>query len=360
MHGVRIGRLAGIPIHLHWSTLVIVGLVTAGLASAALPTVAPDAGTGLLVVAGLVGAVGLLASIVAHELAHALMARRLGIPVTHIDLWVLGGIAHLSREARTAGQEAAVAVVGPLTSIVIGLLAGAGALVLDGLPGAVLGYLGFINLLLAGFNLLPGAPLDGGRLLRAGLWARSGDPQRAGVQAATAGRWLGAGVAAFGFVELINGRPGLTLIVIGWFMMQSALAEGLVHRVQLGLRGRSAGSLAEAPVVLPEWSTVAWAVEQPGIGRGGGIVAVRDGDGALVGYVTSPQLRAIPAPERAEVVLRELAVPLGTLPVVGADERADGLLDRLRQVSSAVAVRDGGRLVGFVTPAAVQRLLTTR
>ena len=356
MNSVRVGRVAGIPIHLHWSTVLIVGFVTAALAWGTLADVSPGTNNGILVLAGVLGAVGLLGSIVAHELAHALVARRFHIPVARIDLWALGGVAHLTRQARRPGQEAAIAVAGPLTSLAVGGVAAVGALALDGVSGATLAYLAGLNILLGLFNLLPGAPLDGGRVLRAALWARSGDAQLAGIRAATAGRWIGGGLAGLGVVQLVNGGPGFTLLLIGWFIAQSAAAERMVHRLELQLRGRSAGSVAQPSAELPEWSTAAWAVEQPGV-SGGGLVTVRNADGEVYGYVTAAQLRVIPADERTTVTLAELAVPIGTLPVVAAQDPADGLLERLRSIGHAVAVRDGLALVGFVTAATVQRLL---
>lgn len=359
MNGVRIGRIAGIPLHLHWSTLLIVALVTTSLAGAALPAVVPDASSTTLVVAGLIGALGLLVSIVAHELCHALVARRFAIPVARIDLWALGGVAHLTRDASTPGQEAAIAVSGPLASLAIGGVAAVGAFALDGIVGATLGYLAGINLLLGVFNLLPGAPLDGGRVLRAALWARRGDAARAGVQAATAGRWLGGGLAALGLVQVLTGGPGFTLVLVGWFIAQSAAAERLVHQLRMSLRDRSAGSVAQPSAELPEWSTAAWAAEQPGV-QPDGLVVVRNAEGELDGYVTAAQLRAIPAAERMHVLLRELVVPLGTLPAMAASERADGLVERMRSLGSTVVVRDGRSLVGFVTPANVQSLLPRR
>lgn len=359
MNGARIGRIAGIPLHLHWSTLLIVALVTVSLASAALPAVVPAASTASLVIAGLVGALGLLASIVIHELSHALVARRYGIPVTRIDLWVLGGVAHLARDAQTPRQEATIAVAGPLSSLMLGGVAAVGAFVLDGIAGATLGYLAGINVLLGLFNLLPGAPLDGGRVLRAALWARRGDAQRAGMQAATAGRWVGGALAALGIVQVLNGRSGFTLVLIGWFIAQSAAGERLVHQLQMQLRDRSAGSVATPSAVLPEWSTAAWAAQQPGVNPDG-LVVVRNGEGELFGYVTAAQLRSIPADERGEVTLAELAVPLGTLPVAAARDRADGLLEQLRSLAHTVIVRDGRSVVGFVTPASVQALLPRR
>jgi len=257
VNSVRVGRVAGIPIYLHWSTLLIVGFVTAALATGTLTGVSPDTNGAILAVAGLFGAVGLLVSIVAHELAHSVVARRFHIPVARIDLWALGGVAHLTREARSPGQEAAIALAGPLTSLAVGGVVAAGALALDGVSGATLAYLAGLNIVLGLFNLLPGAPLDGGRVLRAALWARRGDAQLAGIRAATAGRWIGGALAGLGVVQLFNGGAGFTLLLIGWFIAQSAAAERMVHRLELQLRGRSAGSVAQPSAELPAWSTAA-------------------------------------------------------------------------------------------------------
>jgi Zn-dependent protease len=169
-----LGRIAGIRIGVNISVLVIVLIIAGGLALGRFPLVLPGRSTLSYVLAGVVAAVAFLASLLAHELAHALVARRNGIEVEGITLWLLGGVARLKGGARGPGAEFRVAGVGPLTSLVLGVVFGGCAMLATaagagGLPVAVLAYLAGINVLLAVFNLVPAAPLDGGRLLRAAV-----------------------------------------------------------------------------------------------------------------------------------------------------------------------------------------------
>jgi Zn-dependent protease len=188
--------------------LVVVGLVAIGLGGWQLPSLHPDRPVWAYAVAALAAGLLLVFSILLHELAHALVARANGISVERIVLWLFGGVAKLRGEPRTPGVDLAVAAVGPATSVALGALFGVTAvswLVIagDGLVTASLAYLGVINLMLAAFNLVPAAPLDGGRVLRAILWWRGGDRVRAARVATRAGRVFGLALIGFGLLGLV-------------------------------------------------------------------------------------------------------------------------------------------------------------
>ena len=215
---LSLGRLFGIPFQLHWSVLLVALLFGSGLVGQYGPLGAAFA------------LVAFLASITAHELAHALVARRHGVQTISIQLWALGGAARLDREAPTPGGEAWIAAAGPLTSLGIGGASlgaafGLDALGVDGVGLSILAWLGVINLVLGVFNLLPGAPLDGGRILRAARWRRHGDRFRAAREACNAGKAVGWSIAAIGAVMLVQGRPGLMLVLTGAFIAINAKAE---------------------------------------------------------------------------------------------------------------------------------------
>ena len=189
----RLGRIAGIGIGLHWSVLVLLGLLMWTLATAIFPDTNPGLGDGVYFTMAVVAALAFFASILLHELGHAVQARRDGMEIDGITLWLFGGVARFAGMFPSPGAEFRIAVAGPLVSL--GLGAGfVGVAFLPGLPepvNAVCAWLGFINLLLLAFNLLPALPLDGGRMLRAGLWrwkgdlaARPGWPPRAGAPSA--------------------------------------------------------------------------------------------------------------------------------------------------------------------------------
>ena len=229
---IRLGRFFGIPVGLSWSVLLIAGLLTLSLGATLLPASASGYSDLAYFAAAVIAAVLFFGSLLAHELAHAIVARGHGVEVEGITLWLLGGVAQLRSEAPSARAELGIAAVGPATSLalagVFGLAAlGAHIFMLPALVVAVLGWLALINAALAVFNLIPAAPLDGGRVLAGVLWAAHGDQWRAAETAAKAGRVVGGGLIAFGllgfFVPLPYGGPWTALI--GWFVMSTAAAE---------------------------------------------------------------------------------------------------------------------------------------
>jgi Zn-dependent protease len=228
---VRFGTVAGIDVGVHWTVLVIALLLLSTLSGTVLPATAPGyTGTAYLLTA-VVTAVLFLASIVAHELGHSLVARRNGVRVRGITLFALGGVATLDGEAPNPGAAARIAAAGPAVSIatgagLLGLALGAEAAgLLPGLWVAGLAWLGAINLTLAVFNLLPALPLDGGRVLQALLWRRRGNRQEATIAAAKLGRVIGWLMILFGLWELTQGANGLITALIGWFVIATARAE---------------------------------------------------------------------------------------------------------------------------------------
>lgn len=182
---MRVGRIAGFELRIHWSTLVIFGLVVWSLAAAQLPEQAPGAGEAAYLIAALVSGLAFYVALLAHEVSHALVARREGMEVESLTLWVLGGIAALRGEPRSPGADLRIAAVGPAVSLALAaalalLAAGVGAAGGPELVVATLGWLAGINGVLGIFNLVPAAPLDGGRILRAALWAVARQPQLGG------------------------------------------------------------------------------------------------------------------------------------------------------------------------------------
>lgn len=234
---VRLGQFFGIDVGLHWTIALIGVLLTTTLSGTVLPQFAPGHSTAAYVATALVTGVLFLASIVAHEMGHSLVAIRDGIKVKGITLFALGGVASLEGEPASPGSAARVALAGPAVSIGVGVASigvalGASALGLPGLVVAALVWLGVINISLAVFNLLPALPLDGGRVLQAYLWRRRGDRNEATISAAKVGRLLGWAIVAFGFWELTQGGNGLWTMLIGWFVVMTAKAEGLRARIE--------------------------------------------------------------------------------------------------------------------------------
>ncbi len=244
---IPLGRIAGIKVGINASVFLIVVILVGALTTGQLPAAFPNRSSTAYVIAAIIAAVLFLASLLAHELAHSLVARRNGIEVESIVLWLLGGVAQLRGEAKTPGADFRIAIVGPLTSLGLaigfGLAAvGLGLLGATGLPSGVLGYLAATNVMLAVFNLLPAAPLDGGRVLRAALWRWRGERQTAAVNAARAGRVLGFVLIALGVLQVVTGYGvgGIWLALIGWFVVSAATAE----EKQARLAGQAGGAMS--------------------------------------------------------------------------------------------------------------------
>jgi Zn-dependent protease len=226
---VTLGRVAGIPIGLNWSWTLVFALLVWSLARDVFPATNPGLEAGTYAVMALIAVTLFFGSLLLHELGHALEARREGIDVDGITLWLLGGVARIRGSLPGPGAELRLAGAGPLVTGAIALVCGAVALGthLDTAVDGVAAWLAYVNLVLLGFNLLPALPLDGGRLLRAALWRARGDFVWATVVAAAIGRVLGIGLIAAGFlaIGLLGLLTGAWLVVIGWFVFQFAGAE---------------------------------------------------------------------------------------------------------------------------------------
>ncbi len=227
---LRVGSYAGIDIGLHWSVALIVLLLTFSLSGTILPAYADGYGGTSYFIAAIASAGLFLTSIVAHELGHSIVAQRNGVNVKGITLFALGGVAALESEPKTPGVAAKIAIAGPAVSVAVGAVAllaafGAGAAGLSQLTVVGFAWLGIVNLVLAVFNMIPALPLDGGRVLQAGLWKRSGDQHAATISAATVGRYIGWAIIGLGVWQFLQGAAGLWTIFIGFFIITTARGE---------------------------------------------------------------------------------------------------------------------------------------
>jgi Zn-dependent protease len=238
----RLGRIAGIPVGVNWTIGLIAMLLVSALAGTVLPLAAPGLTTTAYVTVGVAVAVGFFGSIVAHELGHSVVAIRRGIPVDGITLWLLGGVARLRREPTDARTELMVAAAGPATSVLLAVGFGVVAIGLDragfGLSAAAVGWLASINIILAVFNLVPAAPLDGGRILAGVLWLAHGDRDRAKWTATSAGRGLGV-LMVVGSVWALWADAGVGLwpLLLGMFILSAANGERAVIEARRRLDG---------------------------------------------------------------------------------------------------------------------------
>src|SRR6478735_2410591 len=308
LRSVRVGRLSGIPIGIQPLWLVIVALITVSLGSAYYPDQAPGLAPVAAYGLGLLSALLLFASILLHELGHAVIARRHGVEIEEIDLWLLGGVARMSSYPKTAGDELRFALAGPGVTLAIAF--GLIALVLPSSTPeavtAVISYQLFINVAILAFNLLPAFPLDGGRVARALIWRHTDDLSRATTTAAAIGRGLGYGMVGLGvFAALAGGIGGLWLALIGFFVIVAAKAEAEGLRVRIAFTGREARNLMTFPAVsVPAEISVADAVQDYFIAHRFSAFPVLDGE-QLVGLIDRAAVERVPAERRAGTTVGE-------------------------------------------------------
>ncbi|MFC4530752.1 site-2 protease family protein [Sphaerisporangium dianthi] len=361
---LRLGRVAGIPLGAHWSTLVIVALIGGVLALSVLPEAVPGENAVRYWMVAVATSVVFLASLLAHELAHALVARRRGITVRSITLWLLGGVTEFAgEEARTPKDEFQVSVAGPLASFALSGLFFLAALPSEGpaLLISALRWLALMNLVLAVFNLLPGAPLDGGRVLHAFLWRRHGDRTRADRSAARAGQALGMTLIAIGGVELIllAWTGGAWTMLIGWFLISAARGEGLVRTAHEGLKGwRVRDVMTPSPDVAPAWQDIDDFVENTALRSHQLVFPVVDVSGHSTGTLSLETLTSIPPGQRHDRRVATVCRPLPPDHVLDPDDEAGRILGLSSFTGELMAVvADAGHVVGMVTTADLTRAL---
>ena len=363
-----LGRYAGVPIRAHWSVLLTIVLLSTVLAQEILPSAAPGATTVTYWLTALVTSVVLIACLLGHELAHAALANRFDVRITSVTLWALGGMTAFTDEPPTPRTSALVAVAGPVESITVGALFWLAASVaspewMNGLPLTCLVWLAIANLGLGVFNLLPAAPLDGGRVLRAWLWHRSGDKERATAHATTVGQFLGYALLGLGVAELFAGAmlSGVWLALVGWFIVGAAAAEGRQAQVFANLDGVAVGDvMTPGPVVAPGWwTTDAFADHVVTAGIRHRVFPVVDFDGHPAGLVTLGELASLPPETRGQKRLQDAARPLGRHNTTRPDEPLADLLRRRtpRTDPDAFAVVARDSVVGVLTAADIMRAL---
>jgi Zn-dependent protease len=362
MKSIRIGRLLGIPIGVQPLWFVIVALITWSLGAAYYPDqvdgIAPVAAYGL----GLLSALLLFASILLHELGHAMVARRNGVEIEEIDLWLLGGVARMAGYPRTAAAELRFAIAGPAVTLVIAALFAALAVALpSSSPAAlraVVEYQAFINAAILAFNLLPAFPLDGGRVARALIWGRIGDVERATGIAASIGRGFGYAMIAIGILGTAAGAVGgIWLALVGFFVIVAARAEEKGLHVRIAFSGREAGRLMTSPAIaIPAGTNVARAVDDFFLHFHHSAFPVTDGP-RLFGLVDWDAVRRVPEERRAETTVEEIAIDD---PMLLIDEHQDvaELLERpaFQRVGRAIVNTAGGEF-GIVSITDVNQVM---
>jgi Zn-dependent protease/CBS domain-containing protein len=363
-----IGSIAGIRIALHPSWLVIAFVVTYLFAVGDLPDSFPGWDAALYWIVGAAVAALFFASVLAHELSHALVARRFGVQVRDITLFIFGGAASLEGDTRRPRDEALIAAAGPLSSLAIGgALLGLSAVVGQEQVAALIGRLGYLNVWLGIFNLIPGFPMDGGRILRALLWRIRGDEFAATRNAAAVGRAFGYLLVGVGV--LIAFQPnglfsGIWLALIGWFLSSAAESSVVQLGVQRSLRGVKVRDVMEAepPSVSPN-ETIGDLVNERLMRGEHRSFLVRHDDGGLAGIVTLSDVRGVPHEDWPTARVTDIMTRYADVASVGPDDPVEGALELLqeKEVNQLPVVTDGGRtVVGLLTRAGIVRMIDTR
>jgi Zn-dependent protease/predicted transcriptional regulator len=366
---LRLGKIFGIEIGIHFTWLIAFALISWSLAQGFFPAISPGNTVGVYWALGILAAMSLFASVLLHELAHSLVARAHKLNVSSITLFIFGGVSNLQEEPQSARTEFLMAVAGPLTSLIIGGILWAVSLSLGvggnpfslffgsvsryGPGTAFVYYLGSINILLGIFNLIPGFPLDGGRVLRAGIWRKTGNVVRATNIAATTGQVFGWLFIAYGVYQLLAGAflGGLWIAFIGWFLNSAAESSRREATLSYQLRGIKVKDVMNpTPECVAPSASVESVVNENFIQHGRRAVPVCR-DGALAGIVTLPDVKKLPSEKwrQTEVEVIMTSTPLHT---VGKDDDLSVAMKLLAQYGlNQVPVVEGERLIGLLNRA---------
>lgn len=353
-HAIPIGRISGISIDLDYSWFVVVGLITWILAVSYYPAQFHDWSIGLYWGIGAVTAVMLFVSVLIHELGHAIVAKTYGIEVPRITLFLFGGVSQIGSEPPSAGAEFWIAVIGPIVSFALAALFWELEPLTASTPPlfAVIEYLAILNLILCLFNLIPGFPLDGGRVLRAILWKTKGNYQRATGIAATTGRFFGFVLIFLGVWEALAGSfiNGLWIAFIGWYL-ESAAGSQLQQEVLKSLVGRHKvidAMSRDFPRVAPD-VTLQDLVDKHILARGSRYFVVAGSNGPA-GIVTLATVRTVPRSEWPATPVSHIMVPLEKLTTTHPETALWTALEKMgRDGVNQLPVVDANGIVGMLS-----------
>jgi Zn-dependent protease/predicted transcriptional regulator len=367
---IKLGRIFGVQVGLHYSWLIIALLVTLSLVGQ-FSAVNPSWGPGVIWTTAIITSLMFFSSLLLHELSHAAVARSQGLPVRSITLFALGGVAQIEKEAENAKTEFWMAIVGPIISIVIGAVCLSVAWSLgwspinepSAPPIAVLQWLGYINIALALFNMIPGFPLDGGRILRAIVWRITGDPARSMRIAATIGQFVGFVFIFWGIVRFFGGGNfgGLWITLIGWFLLEAARSSYAQVAVTESLRG-----VKVSDVMTNDWPVIDGGmnlqtlVDEHLLTTGQRCFVVEE-NGEVSGLVTPHEVKTIERPRWKSTTVAEVMRLLKDLHTVRPGTPVMKALEVMgREDLNQLPVVRNGHLEGIISRSHILRLLQTR
>lgn len=344
------GRIAGIPVRIHWSALLVAAYLAFSLGS---------------IVSVSVTAFGVVCfglSILIHEIGHALVALRFNVATTSIDLWALGGVARLAAEAPTPKAEGWIAGAGPAASALsaVGCFGLWWFLPVSGIPGEigrVLLWLSYLNTALAVFNMLPGSPLDGGRVLRSVRWSIHGDRLRASHEAARAGVVVGSVITGGALLLILIGRASISLVLVGLFVLGNARAELSYVDIQRKVKSVTVGSIAWRLLAEFDFETSVAQMfsEQSRLGSAEALIVVEDG--RPIGLVLLEHAERVPEGERSETILADLVQPFSNFAQATEEQHVADILQMIDPLEPVILITSHDQVTGIVPPSRLRAVL---
>ena len=371
MHAqIKLGRIFGIELGLHYSWLIIAALIAFSLAEHFRAT-DPNWSTAVVWGAALITSVLFFACLFAHELSHSLVALSKKIPVRRITLFALGGVAQIEKESPNASTEFWIAIAGPISSLVLGAVLLGAALGAGWTPHtapatplvAVLVWLGYINVLLGIFNMIPGFPLDGGRVFRAIVWQATGNAERAMRMATRVGQWIGGGLIFYGIFRFFTGAgfAGLWLCFIGWFLLDAAKASYLQYETTTLLKDLKAGDLMSRDCVLLEGATTIQEFVDEQLLRSPHRCFMVTEAGRVAGLVTPREVKATERSRWPETRLSEVMRPMEKVHSIAPETPAVEAIELMaREDLNQIPVIADRHVEGMITRARILQVLRAR
>jgi Zn-dependent protease len=366
MHpSLTIGRIAGIRISFNWSWLIVFALIVWSLAASVFPAQDPGLSTATYTIMSVIAALVFFLSILLHEIGHSIVARRNGMEIEGITLWLFGGVSEFREMFRSPGAEFRIGIAGPAVSFFLGAaFIGLAFLTTGSTPvNGTLAWLGYINVLVLVFNLLPALPLDGGRVLRSALWKAKGDFNWATKIAAGFGRAFGYLMIAGGVFAFVSygAFGGAWLALIGWFLLGAAGNEARFMRARQALEGlRVSDVMTREPVTAPANGTLGEFADSLGrLDRHSTYPVVSNGD--VLGLLPFGAISVRPRREWDQRLVRESMLGKEKVPVLDSDDSAVDALSKLMggEINSGLVVHDS-HLVGLLTFSDLARVLSQR
>jgi Zn-dependent protease/predicted transcriptional regulator len=365
MKGVNLFRVLGIQISLNYTWFIVFGLIVWSLASGYFPYHYPGLSRSAHWMMGFLGAVFLFLSVLAHEVTHSYIAKKEGMDVSEITLFIFGGVSQLTKEPEDPQKELKVAIGGPASSLVLALIFWILSKATSPFPDlllytGLLNYLAFINLALAVFNLIPGFPLDGGRVLRAIYWRKTNNLRKATQIASEAGKWVGVGIILLGLFWILAGNliGGFWFVIIGIFL-RSAAEGGYQQAVMKGaLEGVKLKELMSRGVISVQPSLpIDRLVEDFYLTYKHNTYPVIDSD-RIIGIITLKQVKEVPRSQWVEKTVRDVMMPLREDITLDPDgEAVDALQKMIRSGEGRLPVVKEGKAVGMISRRDILNLL---